>query len=426
MHTHPFLESPSMHRPAPRYEDRAIATAAAAAFDIRRLPSMFYDNPYPTYHALREHSPIHRLGPDSWLLTRYADIVAVYKDAKTFSSDKKAEFKPKFGDGLLYEHHTTSLIFNDPPLHTRVRKIIAGALNPRAVADLEAPMAAMVDALLDAMENKSDPDIIGDLAAAVPIEVIGNLLAIPHEARGPLRDWSLAILGALEPAPDASLLAAGETAVAEFLGYLRILVADRRTKPGNPERDVLTRLIQGEQGGEKLSEVELLQNCIFILNAGHETTTNLIGNGLYALLEWPEERARLIANPHLIHAAVEEFLRFDSPVQLGNRQATADVTIAGQTIPAGHFITIGIGAANRDPDAFTDPDRLDVARTGNRHLAFASGVHVCVGLAIARMEGRVTVQRFLQRFPNYRLSRAPVRGGRARFRGFLELPVALG
>ncbi len=414
-----------MHRPGARHEDEATAQAAAAAFDIRQLPATFYDNPYPTYHALREHSPIHRLGPDSWLLTRHADIMTVYKDAKTFSSDKKAEFKPKFGDGLLYEHHTTSLIFNDPPLHTRVRKIIAGALNPRAVADLEAPMVAMVDGLLDAMEKRAQSDIIGDLAAAVPIEVIGNLLAIPHGERAPLRDWSLAILGALEPAPDAALLAVGETAVEEFLDYLRQLVIDRRMKPGNPERDVLTRLIQGEQGGEKLSEAELLQNCIFILNAGHETTTNLIGNGLFALQEWPEERARLVAQPLLIHSAVEEFLRFDSPVQLGNRQTTADVTVAGQIIPAGHFITLGIGAANRDPDVFPDPDRLDVGRTGNRHLAFASGVHVCVGLAIARMEGRVTVQRFLERFPNYKLSRAPIRGGRARFRGFLELPVTL-
>ena len=416
----------AIERPAARYPDPAVAHAAAEAFDIRRLPPSFYDNPYPTYHALREHTPIRWLAPNSVLLTRYVDIVAVYKDAKLFSSDKQAEFKPKFGDGLLYQHHTTSLIFNDPPLHTRVRKIIAGALNPRAVADLEGPMTAMVDGLLDRMAVKGEADIIADLAAAVPIEVIGNLLAIPHDARAPLRDWSIAILGALEPQPDAVMLATGETAVEEFLAYLRRLVADRRKSPGNPERDVLTRLIQGEQGGERLSEVELLQNCIFILNAGHETTTNLIGNGLYALLEWPEERARLIANPALIPAAIEEFLRFDSPVQLGNRLSTADVTVAGETIPAGTFVTIGIGAANRDPAVFADPDRLDVSRAQNRHLAFASGVHVCVGLAIARMEGRVTVQHFLERFPRYRLAGAPIRGGRARFRGFMELPVVLG
>jgi len=184
-------------------------------------------------------------------------------------------------------------------------------------------------------------------------------------------------------------------------------------------------LIQGEQNGETLSEIELLQNCIFILNAGHETTTNLIGNGLYNLLEWPEEKARLLANPDMIETAVEEFLRYDSPVQLGNRLTTAPGRIGDVDVPAGSFVTVAIAAANRDPAAFADPDRLDLGRTANRHIAFASGVHVCVGLTIARMEGRVAIQRFLQRFPNYRLSGAPVRGNRARFRGFLSIPVTL-
>lgn len=401
------------------------ARDVADGFDIKRLPPDFYDNPYPYFHALRDHTPVRRLGSDSVLLTRHADLMTAYKDARTFSSDKKAEFLPKFGNGLLYQHHTTSLIFNDPPLHTRVRRIIAGALNPRAVADLEQPMIAMVDRLLDAIEAKGHADLIADLAASVPIEVIGNLLAIPYERRGPLRDWSLAILGALEPQPTPAMLEAGEIAVRDFLDYLRILVSERRQKPGNPERDVLTRLILGEQDGEKLSEIELLQNCIFILNAGHETTTNLIGNGLYALLEWPEERARLLAHPAMIDTAIEEFLRFESPVQLGNRLTTAPASIGGVDLPAGTFVTLAIAAANRDPAAFPDPDRLDLARTANRHIAFASGVHVCVGLSIARMEGRVAILRFLKRFPNYRLSGKAIRGNRVRFRGFLAIPVAL-
>lgn len=168
-----------------------------------------------------------------------------------------------------------------------------------------------------------------------------------------------------------------------------------------------------------------MQNCIFILNAGHEKTTNLIGNGLFSLLEWPEEKARLLADPSLIGSAVEEFLRFDSLVQLGNRQTTAPVTLGGVDIPAGAFITLAIAAANRDPAAFPDPDRLDIGRTPNRHVAFASGVHVCVGLAIARMEGRIAIQRFLQRFPCFRLAGTPLRANRARFRGFLTLPVEL-
>ena len=397
--------------------------AVARDFDLRHLPDDFYANPYPYFHALRELTPVRNIGPNSILITRHADLMAAYKDARLYSSDKKAEFKPKFGDGLLYEHHTTSLIFNDPPLHTRVRRILAGALNPRAVSDLEAPMTAMVDRLIDTIARQGGGDLIADLAGAVPIEVIGNLLAIPHDRRGPLRGWSLDILSALEPLPTPEMLAQGERAVADFLEYLRELVADRRKNPGNPDRDVLTRLIQGEQDGDKLTETELLQNCIFILNAGHETTTNLIGNGLYTLLEWPGELARLKADPSLIHTAIEELLRFESPVQLGSRLTTAPVELSGQTVPQGTFITLCIAGANRDPEVFPDPDRLDLGRQNNKHLAFASGVHVCIGLTIARMEGRVAIQRFLDRFPNYRVVGPVVRGNRARFRGFLSLPV---
>jgi cytochrome P450 len=422
----PDASPPAPRRAPARFADPDEARRAACAFDLRRLPASFYANPYPTYHALREHDPVHRL-PDGggYFLTRHADCIAVYKDAAAFSSDKKREFAPKYGDSLLYEHHTTSLVFNDPPLHTRVRRIISGALTPRAIADMEAPVAALVDGLLDAMAAKGRADLIADLAAAVPVEVIGNLLAVPRAERGPLRDWSLAILGALEPTLTEAQLERGEKAVADFLVYLTGLVADRRARPGDPARDVLTRLIAGEADGERLSERELLHNIIFILNAGHETTTNLIGNGLHALLEWPEEKARLIARPDLIRSAVEEFLRFESSNQLGNRVTTRTVEIGGVTMPAGTFVTIGIGAANRDPAEFPDPDRLDAGREPNRHLAFGSGAHVCVGLNVARLEGRIAIGRFLARFPRYALAGEPVRGGRARFRGFLSIPVAL-
>src|SRR5262247_3369429 len=398
---------------------------AALRFDIKRLDASFLDDPFPVYSALRDHDPVHRMPDGSYFLSRYADCVAVYKDAQRFSSDKQREFKPKYGDSLLYQHHTTSLVFNDPPLHTRVRRIIAGAFTPRSVGDMEQPVTQLVDGLLDRIEQKGSADLIADLAAAVPIEVIGNLLAVPREEREPLREWSLAILGALEPVLNPEQQQRGEQAVRDFLAYLEGLVAKRRAQLGDPERDVLTRLIQGEQDGEKLSELELLHNVIFILNAGHETTTNLIGNGLYTLLEWPAAKAALIGDPALIRSAVEEMLRFESSNQLGNRVTTAPTEIGGVPMPAGTFITIGIGAANRDPAEFTDPDRFENAREPNRHLAFGWGAHVCAGLNIARLEGRIAIGRFLARFPDYRLSGEPVRGGRARFRGFLSLPVAL-
>ncbi|HEU0059829.1 MAG TPA: cytochrome P450 [Hyphomicrobiaceae bacterium] len=417
---------PPPPRPAPaQFADVEAARSAASAFDLRQLPADYFANPYPYYHALRAHAPVHRLPDGSYFLSRYADCATVYKDVVLFSSDKKREFRPKYGDSLLYQHHTTSLVFNDPPLHTRVRRIIAGAFTPRAIADLEQPVIDLVDTLLDRLGQNGGGDLIADFAAAVPVEVIGNLLGVPRQERGPLRDWSLAILGALEPTLTPEQQLRGECAVHDFLDYLKGLVADRRAKLGDPEHDVLTRLIEGERSAGKLSELELLHNIIFILNAGHETTTNLIGNGLHALLEWPQVRARLIANPMLIRSAVEEILRFESSNQLGNRVTSAPTELGGVVLPAGSFLTIGIGAANRDPAEFANPDVFDIAREPNRHLAFGSGPHVCAGLNIARLEGRIAIGRLLARFPGYRLAGAPVRGGRARFRGFLALPARL-
>ncbi len=395
----------------------------AADFDLKRLPGSFYDDPYPTYHALREHAPVKRLADGGVFLSRYADVVAVYKDVATFSSDKREEFSPKYGASPLFEHHTTSLVFNDPPRHTRVRRLIAGALTPRHIAAMEPRLIERVNGLLDAIaarDRGAEIDLIAAFASAIPIEIIGNLLAVPNEERAPLRDWSLAILGALEPALTTEQLERGNRAVREFLRYLEGLVERRRAEPGDPEVDVLTRLIAGE-GGEALSAAELLHNCIFLLNAGHETTTNLIGSGLACLLEWPDEKARLLAEPALVRTAIEEFLRFESSNQLGNRITTRATEIAGVALAPGTSVTLGIGAANRDPETFADPDRLDVGRSPNRHVAFGSGIHQCVGMGLARLEGRVSIGRFLARFPNYRFAAPALRQRRARFRGHARL-----
>ncbi|MBX3610928.1 MAG: cytochrome P450 [Hydrogenophaga sp.] len=407
------------------------AQAIAAAFDLRALPPDFFSNPYPVYRALREQDPVRRMPDGSVFLTRWADLVAVYRDAQAFSSDKHVEFAPKYGEGTpLFEHHTTSLVFNDPPLHTRVRRLIMGALTRRAIADMEAGLIELVDGLLDDIAAREGGDLIEDFAAAIPVEIIGNLLGVPHAERGPLREWSLAILGALEPVVAPAQATRGHQAVTEMCDYLRTLVAARRLAPGDPERDVLTRLIQGEADGEQLSEVELLQNCIFLLNAGHETTTNLIGNALVALCEFPDVRRSLLQRMDngdevaVLDRAVDEFLRFESSNQLGNRRAVKDVVIAGETLPAGTLVTLCIGAANRDAAQFADAETLDIAREPNKHLAFGFGIHQCAGLSLARLEGRIAIGRFLRRFPAFRLTEAPTRGGRARFRGFLAAPFA--
>jgi cytochrome P450 len=402
------------------------ARALATGFDLEKLTPEFYADPYPTYRALREHEPVKLMPSGSYFLTRYDDLVAAYKSTKVFSSDKKKEFAPKYGASLLYEHHTTSLVFNDPPAHTRVRRLIMGALSPRAIAAMEPDLIALVDRLLDGLAAKGNVDLIDDFASAIPIEVIGNLLDVPHDEREPLRDWSLAILGALEPVVSPDVFARGNLAVKDFLSYLEGLVEKRRARPGNPLNDVLTRLIQGEDNGERLTEKELLHNCIFLLNAGHETTTNLIGNGLVALLDHPAEKRRLIEHPDMIKTTVEEMLRFESSNQLGNRITVEPVELGGIALPAGTPVTLCIGAANRDPLQFSDPEHLDIGRTPNRHLAFGTGAHQCAGMALARLEGAIAVSRFLARFPEYALNGETVRGGRVRFRGFLKVPCVTG
>ena len=212
----------------------ARAQAIAATFDLRALPADFLANPYPVYAALRETEPVRRMPDGSYFLTRYADLVAVYRDAATFSSDKHVEFAPKYGAGSpLFEHHTTSLVFNDPPLHTRVRKLIMGALTRRAIADMEHGLVQLVDGLLDRLAEQGGGDLIEDFASAIPVDIIGNLLGVPHPDRGPLRAWSLAILGALEPVVSPEQQALGNQSVTDMLDYLRTLVAARRRQPGD-------------------------------------------------------------------------------------------------------------------------------------------------------------------------------------------------
>jgi len=389
-------------------------------FRLTEVPADFFDDPYRYYAALREQRPVHQLEAGSFFLSRYDDVVAMYRDARA-SSDKKLEFKPKFGDSPLYEHHTTSLVFNDPPLHTRVRALMMGALNQRAIARMEAGVVRLVEGLLDGFSPEIE--FIDAFAARIPVEVIGNLLDIPGGERGPLRAWSIAILSGLEPKPTPEMLERGNRAVVEFKDYLARLVDERRRKPGDPESDVLTRLIQGEKSGERLSAPELYHNCIFLLNAGHETTTNLIGNGLWLLLSYPDELAKLRSNPALLPSAIEEMLRYDGPIQLNNRRLTAPVTLGDTTLPEGAFVTLGIGAANRDPRQFPHAERFDVARKPNRHVAFGHGDHACAGMNVARMEARIAFSRLLARFRRLEPAGAPERDRRIRFRGFRKLPL---
>ncbi len=400
------------------------------AFDLSRIPADFFEDPFPYYASLLDGPPFMFQEDGSVLISRHALLSAVYKDVNGFSSDKKLSFGPKFGvDSRLYEHHTNSLVFNDPPLHTRVRKIITGALNPRAIRVMEPGLRRTISILLERMGKKNaqtgSVDIIEDFASQIPIQIIGDLLGIPFDERDPLRDWSLAILGALEPTVSEPQMEIGNEAVEEFQSYLRTLVEVRKKEKKDPETDVLTRLIVA-QGAAELSETELLQNCIFILNAGHETTTNLIGNALFMLWRHPDQKVLLLDEPDLIDGAVEEVLRTQSPNQFGNRQTTKLIEIDGLVLKKDVNIHMCIGAANRDPDVFEKPNMFNIRRKNARnHLGFAAGPHVCVGLTLARLEAKIAVTEFLKRFGGYIIKDYSFISKRVRFRGFVSLPASL-
>ena len=361
------------------------APAAAVNFDLKKLNPEFLENPYPTYRVLRQSDPIHLMPDGSYFLTRYDDCLAVYRDTETWSSDKTLDFRPNFGDSLLYEHHTTSLVFNDPPYHTRVRKLLAPAFAPRALRALKARIEELVDRLLDAAAEAGEIDLIADFAAAIPVQLIGDMLGIPQGERHPLRGWSLAILGALEPVLSREQLDVGAEAVADFKNFLRSIISDRLRSDAHDPAEILSKLIDAsafavEAGrGEQLSKLELIHNCIFLLNAGHETTTNLIGNAVDLLIRHPEAMSELRDHPEVTDTAVEEFLRMESSNQLGNRRAVKDTMLGGVEIAAGTYVHICIGAANRDPGQFTNPDSLDIRREPNRHLAFGTGITLVRG-----------------------------------------------
>lgn len=403
-----------------------LSAATAADFVLARVDREFAQDPYPDYATLRAHAPLCRQPDGSYVLTRYADIREVLGDSERYSSDKRIDFKPRFGDSPLYEHHTTSIVFNDPPYHTRVRRLLAPFFAARVLRQMEASIAAMVDRLLDRAAERGSIDIVGEFALVIPLNLIGDLLGVPYDEREPLQAWAQLILGALEPVRTPEQLAAGNRAVEEFKDYLRDLIARKRRQPPDARGiDVLWALIEASEEGDGLTELEILHNSIFMLNAGHDTTGALIANGVDLLFRHPEQAQRLREDPGLIRSAVEEMLRYESPLQIGNRRTTTPVTIAGTELPAGTFLHLAIAAANRDPAEFPEPERFDVARSPNRHLAFAHGIHTCAGNSVARIEAAIAFRKLLERYPRLRQIEATMRPERSRFRVVERLRVEL-
>ncbi|MEP1539075.1 MAG: cytochrome P450 [Paracoccaceae bacterium] len=394
-------------------------------FDLNAIDAEFIKDPHPTLHALRTHDPVHQNPDGSVYLTRYADCQKVYQ-SREMLSDKTEAFGEKFGKCPLFEHHTTSLVFNDPPYHTVVRKLISAAFTPRKLAEFEPLIVQIVDRLLDRVQDLGQLDLINDFAKVLPTEIISFMLGIPESYQARLRGYSIAILGALDPVVSPDRMQAGNQAVHEFSEILNDLINHRRTNPdGASQGEVLDSLIFSEHDGRQLTQKELIQNCIFLLNAGHETTTSLVGNSVGLLLDNPDQHQLLQTEPELISTMVEESLRLESPLQIGNRLAGEDIDLGDHVIKKGTYIHTSIAAANRDPAQFTNPDIFDIRRTPNRHIAFISGIHVCLGATLARIEGRIALGRFVQRFPNLAQAGPRTHLPLARFRGYTEFPISV-
>jgi hypothetical protein len=368
-----------------------------------------YENPYPLYRRLREKDPVHRSRLDDlWILTRYDEINAVLRDPR-FSADDRtvkgyaANRRKMIDAGLIDDREEVpSMLRMDPPDHTRLRSLVSKAFTPRAVESLRPRVEGLVREMLDEAEARGEMDIVTDLGVPLPIIVIAEMLGIPAEDRGHFKRWSDGVARGLNANTMEQVRVAG-VASKELEEYLRPIAEERRA---NPREDLLSSLLAAEESGDKLSMDEVFSTVILLLVAGNETTTNLIGNGMLALLEHPSELRRLADQPELIESAIEELLRWDSPVQATSRNAKEDMEFAGRKINKGAQLILHLGAANRDPAHFPDPNRLDLGRQENRHLSFSHGVHYCLGAPLARLESQVAIGQLAARFPSMR--RKPV------------------
>ncbi len=361
-------------------------------------------DPYPIYRRLQSETPISMLN-GSLTLTRYADVLPALRDPRLLAAriNPTEAWLTETGLGPLFHAHSKMMLFSDPPDHTRLRSLVNKAFTPRVVENMRPHIQQIVDDLLDRVEDAGRMDVIEDLAYPLPVTVIAELLGIPLDRREQFRHWSdhiAAFIGGTS-APEEQMLRDALQTVLEMTEYFRAVAAKLRV---NPRDDLLSALALAEVQGDRLHEDELVANCILLLVAGHETTTNLVGNGVLALLKEPEQLQRLKDDPELIGTAVEEFLRFDSPVQGTSRMAGVDFEIGGQQLVAGQHVSLMIGAANRDPAQFPDPNRLDIGRRENRHLSFSHGAHFCLGAPLARLEGRIAIGTLVQRMPRLELA----------------------
>jgi pimeloyl-[acyl-carrier protein] synthase len=374
-------------------------------------------DPYPHYRQLREQDPVHRSEVDLWVLTRYDDIAALLRDPRLGH-----EVTQGFAEGGSADWE--SMLFRDPPAHTRLRSLVSKAFTPRVLESLKTRIHNIVDDALGIARENGTMDVIGDLAFPLPATVISEMLGLPVEDHEKCRRWAASATRSLDPLVDDRIMDEIFLALIEFRQYLAEQVERRRAQPGE---DLVTALIAAEEQGERLSHEELISTLLLLFTAGHETATNLIGNGLLALLRNPDQLRRLKQDPGLMRPGIEELLRYDSPVQFVIRIVKEPMTVRGQDFVRGDSMLLVIGAGNRDPEQFADPDVLDVGRKDNKHLSFGGGIHFCLGSVLARMEAQAVLGALISQFSELELAADDVRWRpHINLRGLEALPIRVG
>lgn len=409
------------------------ADAPPSVIGLNPFEPGFYEDPYRQYAEIQTARPVHKSEIGPWLVTRWDDVHTVLRKPGTSVEERNiAHDGPSRREQLAdlvegREPRSSRAILNiDPPDHTRIRRLVSKAFTPRAVEQIRARTGEMVDEILDDLATREGPvDLISELAFPLPFAVISEMLGMPEGDRDQLRTWSHLVTQFLDPILAFQNAEAIFEASDNMWAVVNEAIAWKRAR--GDEGDLLSALIAAEDDGDTLSDAELVENVVLLFLAGHETTVNLIGNGTHALLEHPDQLARLVADPSLDANAVEELLRYDSPVQFSRRIALEPIEVAGQVVAPGEFVMTCLGAANRDPLKFgPTAAELDLGRSDAReHVSFGSGVHHCLGAALARLEGQEAIGRLVRRFPDIAAAGAPTINGRLVLRGYDELPVTL-
>jgi pimeloyl-[acyl-carrier protein] synthase len=389
----------------------------------------YRENPYPTLARARADNPVHQDTMGVWYVTRHADIVPLLRDPRLGRDLRKwmgyPLLRPYLADTPLERCIEQWMFSLDPPEHTRLRQLVARAFTPRAVAAMAAAIEEVADGLLADLraEGATELDLLTAFAQPFPVRVIARVLGLPIEIYDDLKRWSTDVALAMEPTSRRRDRMAANEAAIQLMAYLREQVANRRERR---DGDVISLLVAAADDGDKLSEEELISQLVLLFIAGHETTTNLLGNGMLALCRNPHEMARLRDDPSLAESAIEEMLRYESPANTNARVAHEDIEVGGKVIGAGQIMLCMLGSANRDPAAFPDPDRFDIGRTPNAHLSFGGGVHYCIGAPLARLEGRIALEETLRRFPEWTfVEDDAVRLHTSTVRGYSSVPLAV-